>query len=206
MRSQRRCLRVTGCAWIGGLGGDTQCTERSARSRVHGSDRRRLRVRRWLAQSPSTYVHEIREGHGDDALGHRAVCVRLTAGHSKLRRKRRGDTQIASVRSSSGGTAHETPPWILAGWLTRGSPKNKFPLSASKCSDVTSASSWRRRKEQQQYIVEGFRLQGDRLLVGRIILVSGEIFFIFMIMNKKKTANIARISRKSEICALFAFF
>lgn len=55
-------------------------------------------------------------------------------------------------------------------------------------------------------IREGFRLQGDRLLVGRIILVSGEIFFIFMIMNKKKTANIAQISRKSEICALFAFF
>ena len=54
--------------------------------------------------------------------------------------------------------------------------------------------------------IEGFRLQGDRLLVGRIILVSGEIFFIFMIMNKKKAANIAQISRKSEICALFAFF
>ena len=31
--------------------------------------------------------------------------------------------------------------------------------------------------------LEGFRLQGDRLLVGQIILVSGEIFFIFMIMN-----------------------
>jgi len=54
--------------------------------------------------------------------------------------------------------------------------------------------------------IEGFRLQVDRLLVGRIILVSGEIFFIFMIMNNKKTANIAQISRKSEICALFAFF
>ena len=43
--------------------------------------------------------------------------------------------------------------------------------------------------------IEGFRLQGDRLLVGRIILVSGEIFFIFMIMNKKKTANIALLLR-----------
>ena len=32
--------------------------------------------------------------------------------------------------------------------------------------------------------IEGFRLQGDRLLVGRIILVSGEIFFIFMIIDQ----------------------
>ena len=55
-------------------------------------------------------------------------------------------------------------------------------------------------------VLEGFRLQDDRLLVGRVILVSGEIFFIFMIMNKKKTENSAQISRKSEICALFAFF
>ena len=46
----------------------------------------------------------------------------------------------------------------------------------------------------------------DFLPVGRIIMVSGDIFFIFMIMNKKKTANSAQISRKSEICAIFAFF
>ena len=41
--------------------------------------------------------------------------------------------------------------------------------------------------------LECFRLQGDRLLVGRIILVSGEIFLIFMIMNQKKTANVASL-------------
>ena len=144
MRSQQRCLRVTGCAWIGGWGGDTQYTERSARSRVHGSGRRRLRVRRWLAQSPSTYVHEIREGNGDDALGHRAVCVRLTAGHSKLRRKRRGDTQIALVRSSSGGTAHRGSTWILGGLLTRGSPKNKFPKNLPKKTTIVSHKQKRR--------------------------------------------------------------
>ena len=47
------------------------------------------------------------------------------------------------------------------------------------------------------------RVPCDRLLVGRIIMVSCEIFFIFMIMNKKKTANIAQISRKSEVCGNF---
>ena len=40
------------------------------------------------------------------------------------------------------------------------------------------------------------RLQGARLLVGQIILVSGDIFFIFMIMNKKETANSAQTRAK----------
>ena len=70
--------------------------------------------------------------------------------------------------------------------------RGKTPTRPRRQPDGTSAS------ERQPF--ESFRLQGDRLLVGRIILVSDENFFIFMIMNKKKR----QILRKCRAKVKFA--
>ena len=111
----------------------------------------------------------------------------------------KGNTQGRKQWQHRGDSRKAASPFLLSAVISR---KTTCP-----CEQVT-------RKCGSMYVflrapcvcvrkltLEGFRLQGDRLLVGRIILVSGESSFIFMILNKKKTANIAQISRKSEICA-----